>query len=71
MTKDKGHDEKRCSLCGAVLKPDGKCTACGSDQGRGIEIAFKKFKISELLDIKVQPRTTGLKETGKREGGKK
>ncbi len=43
---------------GAEVNPEGTRNKCGDeDRTRGnVEIEFKKFKISELLDIKIQSR---------------
>lgn len=45
--------QKKCPRCGSLMKPDKPCEKCG--HGEGIEVEFKNFKISELLDIKMPP----------------
>lgn len=44
--------QKKCPRCGLLMKPDKPCEKCGG----GIEVDFKDFKISELLDIKMPVR---------------
>lgn len=54
MVEMKDPDKKKCPRCGAPLKPDKPCERCARTEG--VEVEFKDFKISELLDIKMPAR---------------
>lgn len=41
-----------CSRCGAELKEDGSCDRCGHRQSPSIEVEYKDFKGTEMLDIR-------------------
>lgn len=73
MPQKKIHKINKCDRCGAVLNPDGTCAKCGTDivQPQNLEIEFKNFKISELLDIRVRAGRTSQGKAGKQDDGKK
>ncbi len=52
--KDEDKKGKKCTECGAELKPGEVCELCAAKE-REIEVEMKKFKISEVLDIRVRP----------------
>lgn len=73
MPQEKGSQEKKCARCGSEINPDGSCVKCGPDkkQTQDVEIEFKNFKISELLDIRVHAHKDNKEKSDKREDKKK
>lgn len=52
-----------CPGCGFDLKGKGICSRCGAKIEDSIEVEYKDFKISELLEIRHIKHKTGHKET--------
>ena len=50
----------KCPKCGEETEAGQKCGKCGKDTGafQEMEVEYKDFKVSELLDIKVTPHAS-------------
>jgi hypothetical protein len=62
----------KCAYCGKETKSEKVCGHCGKDLAplRGVEVQYKDFKITELLDIKMPGQAPPPKESGKTDEGK-
>ncbi len=59
----------KCPTCGQEIKTGQKCENCGNTPASspGMEVEYKDFKVSELLDIKMRKPAPAKKETPKTE----
>jgi methionyl-tRNA synthetase len=73
-----------CPHCGEKTRDGKTCESCGKElaPSQGVEVKYKDFKISELLDIKLrkqvpagqeipEPETRQMKQKAKSSAGKK
>ncbi len=64
----------RCPKCGQEIRDGKACPKCGNvaESSQRMEVEYKDFKVSELLDIKMRKQASAKKETPKTEAvGKK
>jgi hypothetical protein len=62
----------KCPHCGEETQGGKSCEKCGKDLAtrREVEVEYKDFKLSELLDIKMPGRTPSENEAGKPQADK-
>jgi hypothetical protein len=62
----------KCPHCGRETKAEKVCGHCGKDllSPRGMEVQYKDFKVTELLDIKMPGQAPPRKESGKADAGR-
>jgi ssDNA-binding Zn-finger/Zn-ribbon topoisomerase 1 len=57
----------KCPVCGNKLEKAARCDNCGNDMSRsrnGLEVEYKEFPVSELLEIRQKPQTDRLRRKG-------
>jgi hypothetical protein len=57
----------KCPACGNKLKKAARCDNCGNDISRsrnGLEVEYKEFPVSELLEIRQKPHTDRPQRNG-------
>lgn len=59
-----------CPHCGEKTGEGKACESCGKDlaPSQGVEVQYKDFKVSELLDIKLRKQVPARQETPKTGG---
>ncbi len=58
----------KCPVCGKKLEKAVRCDNCGNDMSprsrNGLEVEYKEFPVSELLEIRQKPQTDRLRRNG-------